>query len=116
MTDLPKEIASGHQTASVAVDQLSAEIRRALEAAASEILVPDGEEIVISLYAATQVVLAFRAEAETATRVTCPWCQREGRALDPNGRIRFHHGHNGQVPWERCAGSGRRPEEHTLTT
>lgn len=99
--------------ASAAVDQLRAEIRQALEAAASEILVPDGEEIVINLYAATQVVLAFRADAETAMRVTCPWCDRDGRALDPQGRIRFHHGNGGRVPWERCEGSSRRPDEHT---
>lgn len=49
-------------------------------------------------------------------RVTCPWCRRGGRAVTPDGRIRWHHGHNPAGRYDPCLGTGRLPSDYAATT
>ena len=42
-------------------------------------------------------------------RVTCWSCGREGRALDPRGRIRWHHGIGPDYWSAPCPGTGTLP-------
>ncbi len=48
-------------------------------------------------------------------RVTCPWCGRGSRAVTPDGRIRWHHGHNPAGRYDPCLGTGRLPSEYAAT-
>lgn len=48
-------------------------------------------------------------------RVTCPWCGRDGRALNDKGRIRWHFG-NGPDYTSQCAGTGRLPSDYAAAT
>lgn len=45
-------------------------------------------------------------------RVTCPWCQRDGRKLTQYGRIRHHLNPTGGNGWPTCEGTGKRPDEY----
>ncbi|GHH57424.1 hypothetical protein [Lentzea cavernae] len=58
---------------------------------------------------ATWIVLAAPRHVE---RVTCPWCGRNGRALDERGRIRWHFAHTPGFYTDRCQGTGRLPSDY----
>lgn len=45
-------------------------------------------------------------------RVTCPWCGRDGRSLNGEGRIRWHFGRSEPYWSSHCPGTGRLPSEH----
>jgi hypothetical protein len=45
-------------------------------------------------------------------RVTCPWCERDGRSLNDEGRIRWHYGRDGSYWSSHCPGTGRLPTEY----
>jgi hypothetical protein len=51
-------------------------------------------------------------EATPPGRVTCPWCQRDGRKLTQFGRIRHHLNAPGKGGWPTCEGTGKRPDEY----
>lgn len=45
-------------------------------------------------------------------RITCPWCGRDGRSLNSEGRFRWHYG-RGESYWSsHCPGTDRLPSEY----